>query len=68
MGYLQERARNMPALALFAMLFYSKSFLDITSLFDFAASMVAFLFIIVVVLVFLYVYDNLRRGKKTTVT
>lgn len=52
----------------FATLLLSHSALDVTSLFNFTASMVAFLFIIVVVLIFIYVYDNLRRGKKTTNT
>jgi hypothetical protein len=41
----------------------SKQLLDITSLFDFSAGLVAFFFIIVCVLIFIFVYDNLRRQK-----
>jgi len=41
-------------------------FLDVTALFDFAAGLVAFFFVIVCVLIFIFVYDNLRRQKKTT--
>ncbi|HKW03932.1 MAG TPA: hypothetical protein VJN71_01415 [Nitrososphaerales archaeon] len=52
--------------SILAMLTLPHLWLDITSLFDFTASMVAFLFIVVVVLIFIYIYDNLRRGKKTT--
>jgi len=40
-------------------------FLDVTSLFNFAAGLVAFFFIIVCVLIFIFVYDNLRRQGKT---
>ena len=55
---------SLPAiLALFAL---SNTFFDINSLFNFTASLVALLFILVVALVFVYVYDNLRRGKKSS--
>jgi len=37
-----------------------------TTLFDFAAAMAGILFIIVTVLIFVFVYDNLRRGKTTS--
>ncbi len=43
-------------------------FLDVTDLFNFAAGLVAFFFVIVCVLIFIFVYDNLRRQKKTTAT
>ena len=39
-------------------------FLSVTSLFDYAAGLVAFFFIIVCVLIFIFVYDNLRRQRK----
>lgn len=41
-----------------------QSFLNVTSLFDFAAGLVAFFFIIVAVLIFIFIYDNLRRQRK----
>jgi hypothetical protein len=41
-------------------------FLDVTALFDDAAGLVAFFFVIVCVLIFIFIYDNLRREKKTT--
>ncbi|HZW54759.1 MAG TPA: hypothetical protein VFF30_00565 [Nitrososphaerales archaeon] len=37
-------------------------------LFDYAAGLAAFLFVMVTVLIFVFVYDNLRRGRKTTAT
>ncbi|MDA4111732.1 MAG: hypothetical protein OK439_04285 [Thaumarchaeota archaeon] len=40
------------------------SYLDVTSLFEFAAGLVAFFFVIVSVLIFIFVYDNLRRQKR----
>jgi len=39
-------------------------FLDVTSLFEFAAGLVAFFFVIVCVLIFVFIYDNLRRQKR----
>jgi uncharacterized membrane protein len=39
-------------------------FLTLTTLFNFAAGLVAFFFIVVCVLIFIFVYDNLRRQKK----
>jgi len=41
-------------------------FLDVTALFNDAAGLVAFFFVIVCVLIFIFVYDNLRREKKPT--
>lgn len=35
------------------------------TLFKFAAGLVAMFFIIVVVLIFIFVYDNMRKGRKT---
>ena len=52
--------------AIFALFSLSNTFFDINSLFNFTASLVALLFILVVALVFVYVYDNLRRGKKSS--
>jgi hypothetical protein len=46
----------------------SSRFLDVTSLFDFSAGLVAFFFIIVCVLIFIFVYDNLRRQKAAAPT
>ena len=40
------------------------SSLDVTGLFDFAAGLVAFFFIVVAVLIFIFIYDNLRRQKR----
>jgi hypothetical protein len=40
------------------------SYLDVSSLFEFAAGLVAFFFVIVAVLIFIFVYDNLRRQKR----
>lgn len=40
--------------------------LDVTSLFDFGAGLVAFFFVIVCVLIFIFIYDNLRRQKEKT--
>lgn len=37
-------------------------------LFDYAAGLAAFLFVMVTVLIFVFVYDNLRRARKTTAT
>jgi len=41
-------------------------FLDVTALFDFGAGLVAFFFVIVCVLIFIFIYDNLRKQKRTT--
>ena len=41
----------------------SVRFLDVTALFDFSAGLVAFFFIIVCVLIFIFIYDNLRKQK-----
>ena len=46
----------------------STRFLDVTGLFDFSAGLVAFFFIIVCVLIFIFVYDNLRRQKAAAPT
>ena len=43
----------------------ARSYLDVTSLFNFAAGLVAFLFIVVAVLIFIFIYDNLRKQRKT---
>ena len=40
------------------------SSLDLTGLFNFAAGLVAFFFVIVAVLIFIFIYDNLRRQKR----
>jgi len=40
--------------------------LDVTSLFSFGAGLVAFFFVIVCVLIFIFIYDNLRRQKRPT--
>jgi hypothetical protein len=45
---------------------FSASSLDVTGLFEFAAGLVAFFFIIVGVLIFIFVYDNLRRQKRAS--
>jgi cbb3-type cytochrome oxidase subunit 3 len=45
-----------------------KAILDVTSLFNFAAGLAVFLFILVTVLIFVFIYDNLRRGKRTEAT
>lgn len=42
------------------------SYLSVDSLFNFAAGLVAVFFIIVCVLIFIFVYDNLRKERKTT--
>jgi hypothetical protein len=47
-------------------LFFHGISLDVTSLFDFGAGLVAFFFVIVCVLIFIFVYDNLRRQKEKT--
>jgi hypothetical protein len=47
-------------------LFLHSTFLDVTALFDDAAGLVAFFFVIVCVLIFIFIYDNLRREKKAT--
>ncbi len=59
----------LPILALhFAIVGFLAPYLSISTvtLFDFAAAMAAILFIIVTVLIFVFVYDNLRRGKTTS--
>ena len=43
---------------------FGLSALDVTGLFDFAAGLVAFFFIVVAVLIFIFIYDNLRRQKR----
>ncbi|MDA4129629.1 MAG: hypothetical protein OK457_02550 [Thaumarchaeota archaeon] len=45
---------------------FGASSLDVTGLFEFAAGLVAFFFIIVGVLIFIFVYDNLRRQKRAS--
>lgn len=40
-------------------------YLDVTSLFNYAAGLAGFLFVIVTVLIFIFIYDNLRRERKT---
>ncbi len=50
---------------LYHIFFLGNSTLDLATLFNFAAGLVAFLFIMVTVLIFIYIYDNLRKGKKT---
>jgi len=45
---------------------FHNQFLDVTDLFDFAAGLVAFFFVIVCVMIFIFIYDNLRRQKKST--
>jgi len=42
------------------------SLLTVSSLFDFAGGLVAFFFVLVCILIFIFVYDNLRREKRTT--
>ncbi len=42
--------------------------MNIDSLFSYITGVVAILFILVIMLVFVYIYDNLRRGKKVTST
>lgn len=50
------------------LLFFSfgvrQCYLTVTSLFNFAAGLVAFFFIVVAILIFIFVYDNLRRQRK----
>ena len=41
---------------------------DITTLFSYMTGATAFLFIMVTILIFVYIYDNMRRGRKTTAT
>ena len=50
------------ALLIFAIV--SSPMLDVTSVFNFAAGLGAFLFIMVTILIFIFLYDNLRRRKK----
>jgi preprotein translocase subunit SecG len=38
------------------------------NLFSYATSAVAFLFIIALILIFVFMYDNMRRGRRTAVT
>ncbi|MDG6906715.1 MAG: hypothetical protein JRN20_13120 [Nitrososphaerota archaeon] len=45
---------------------FAQSYLTVTSLFNFAAGLVAFFFIVVAILIFIFVYDNLRKQRKTT--
>jgi hypothetical protein len=40
--------------------------LDVSTVFSFLTGVTAFLFIMVTVLIFVYIYDNMRRGRKTT--
>jgi uncharacterized membrane protein len=56
---------TFPAIALIVSLLHGIS-LDVTSLFDFSAGLVAFFFVIVCVLIFIFIYDNLRRQKEKT--
>jgi hypothetical protein len=64
-GIFGNMFEAIPSILILAGLF-AKSMLDVTSLFDFAAGLVAFFFVIVCVLIFIFVYDNLRRQKRTT--
>jgi multidrug transporter EmrE-like cation transporter len=41
--------------------------LDINTLFAYMTGVTAFLFIMVAILIFVYIYDNMRRGRKTPV-
>lgn len=43
----------------------TQSYMTVTSLFNFAAGLVAFFFIVVAILIFIFVYDNLRKQRKT---
>jgi len=43
-----------------------QSLLSVTTLFNFAAGLVAFFFIVVAILIFIFIYDNLRREHKVT--
>ena len=40
--------------------------LTVISLFNFAAGLVAVFFIFVCILIFIFVYDNMRKERKTT--
>lgn len=55
-------------ISLLTALLLHTQFLDVTALFDFAAGIVAFFFVIVCVLIFIFIYDNLRRQKTTAPT
>jgi uncharacterized membrane protein len=61
-------APMFPALLFIAMLPVGRTAFDVTALFNFAAGLAAFLFILVTVLIFLFIYDNLRRGRKAAET
>jgi hypothetical protein len=54
--------------SVFLLVMTTKQPLDITTLFSYLTGATAFLFIMVTVLIFVYVYDNMRRGRKTTAT
>ena len=55
-------------LSLFGLTGFVFPYLDVPSLFEFAAGLVAFFFVIVAVLIFIFVYDNLRRQKRAVPT
>ncbi len=57
-------------LALFLMLLSGGHLsISVETLFNFAAGLVAFFFIVVCVLIFIFVYDNMRKQRKpVTVT
>ena len=51
-------------LAIFGMGLGQQFLMSETALFNYAAGLVAFFFIVVCVLIFIFIYDNLRRQKK----
>ncbi len=63
----QEVSLGLLALAFLVSLIHSVE-LDVAGLFTFTAGLAAFLFIMVTILMFIFIYDNLRRGKKETTT
>jgi hypothetical protein len=54
-------------LSLYFLMLLGTSNLSISppTLFSFAAGLVAFFFIVVCVLIFIFVYDNMRKQRKT---
>jgi hypothetical protein len=55
----------MLALYLLMLLGTSHLSIGVSTLFSFAAGLVAFFFIVVCVLIFIFVYDNMRKQRKT---
>jgi hypothetical protein len=55
----------MLALYLLMLLGISHLSIGVSTLFSFAAGLVAFFFIVVCVLIFIFVYDNMRKQRKT---